>query len=153
MDARVIALPAARMAVAGPAPAADDAVLSRFDAWFSARTDPLPIAPRDLMWWDAAAQALTWGYLLDPDEDGGEWPVVPFAGGLYASAVCRDQDDADGERVLGLLRDWVAASPLHVDESADRPVVFRILTPEPVAAALGHHQLELLLPVRLPADR
>jgi hypothetical protein len=31
--------------------------------------------------------------------------------------------------------------------------VFRILTPEPVAAALGHHQLELLLPVRLPADR
>lgn len=155
MHVRVIELPACLMATTGPSPDADpfadDGLLTRFDAWFTARTEPLPLAPRDLMWFDDDAEALAWGYLLGPDDDGSPWDVVPFPGGLYAAAVCRDLDDQDGERVLADLRDWVDASPLDADESAARPVLFRITTPQAVADLLGHHQMELLVPCRLPA--
>jgi len=156
MDVRLIELPAARMATTGPSPDpepfGDGTVLSRFDAWFSARTDQLPLAPRDLMWFDESAQALAWGYLLAPDDDGGPWDVVDFPGGLYAGAVYRDLDDADGERVLGLLREWIAASPFVLDETAERPVAFRITSPERAAKVLGHHQAELLVPVRIDGE-
>jgi hypothetical protein len=154
---RVIELPASQVATTGPTPDPDPfapgATLARFDAWFSARTDPLALAPRDLMWQDGGDGPLVWSWLLAPDEDVADagWAVERFAGGLYAAGVARDGDDADGERVLRELRAWVEASPFDLDESAARPVAFRVTTSPAAARVLGHHQLELLVPVREPA--
>jgi hypothetical protein len=154
---RVIELPASQVATTGPTPDPDPfapgATLARFDAWFSARTDPLALAPRDLMWQDGGDGPLVWSWLLAPDEDVADagWAVERFAGGLYAAGVARDGDDADGERVLRELRAWVEASPFDLDESAARPVAFRVTTSPAAARVLGHRQLELLVPVREPA--
>lgn len=157
MHVRVIEMPACRMATTGPSPDAepfaDGSLLRRFDAWFSARHDPLPVAPRDVMWQDPASGRLVWSYLLARGEDAGDagWEVAPFAGGLYAAAVARDGDDADGRRVLDAVREVVRASDLLLDESCARPVMYRVTTPAAVARVLGHHQLKLLVPVRVPA--
>lgn len=163
MDVRVIELPVARMATTGPTPDPDPlavgGLLTRFNDWFSERAEVLPLGPRDLMWFDEEAQALAWGYLLDPDEVDVPWDVVEFGGGLYASAVSRDPgdaggtdgtDDADGDRVLARMRDWVAGSPFEVDETPERPLAFHITSPQSAADVLGYHQMELLLPLRLP---
>lgn len=156
VDVRVIELPAARMATTGPTPdpdpLAEGGLLTRFSDWFTRRVEALPLGPRDLMWFDEEAQALAWGYLLDPDEVDVPWDIVEFAGGLYASAVSRDPDDADGERVLAGMRAWVAASPFEVDETPERPLAFHITSPQAAADVLGYHQLELLLPLRLPVS-
>lgn len=155
MDVRIVELPSCRMASSGPSPDAqpfaEGGLLSRFSDWFTQQHDPLRLAPRDLMWFDQDAKALVWGYLLAPGQSGGPWPVLPFDGGLYASAVSRDEDDADGERVLDQVRAWVADSPFEAAESVERPVVFRVATTPGAAEVLGYHQLEIMLPVRARA--
>ena len=151
MDVRLIELPRARAAFSGVSqdadPFSDGSVLSRFDAWFSARTDPLALAPRDLMWFDVAAGGRAWALHLEPDEDAEEWAEIALPGGLHASAICRDGDDGDGERVLAQVRAWLATSPFVEETRSDRPVAFRIITPQAVRDALGYHQLELLVPI------
>lgn len=151
---RIIELPACHMATSGPStdddPFVDGGVLSRFDIWFTPRGRELELAPRDLMWLDPRTNKLTWNYLLEPNEICDPWESVWFPGGLYAAGVSRDQDDQHGEEVLAQLRAWVNESSLIVDESEERPVAFHITTPQSVADVLGYHQLEILLPVRLP---
>ncbi|MCO5218700.1 MAG: hypothetical protein M9953_10335 [Thermomicrobiales bacterium] len=150
---RVIELPACRMATSGPSPDDDPfiegGVLHRFDAWFSVRDRGLDLAPRDLMWVDPTTERLVWNYLMEHDETCEPWQEVHFPGGLYAADVSRDQDDRHGEEVLQQLRDWVEASPFVADEGIERSVAFHITTSPSAADALGYHQLEILLPIRI----
>ena len=129
MDVRLIELPRARAAFSGVAteeePFADGSVLSRFDAWFSDRVDPLPLAPRDLMWFDETAGGLAWAWHLQPDESAEEWAEIELPGGLYATAVCRDPDPADGERELALIKNWIAESPFTEAITPARPARWR----------------------------
>lgn len=151
MDVRIIELPRARAAAAGPStdsdPFGEGALLTRFDRWFSALPDPLRLAPRDLMWFDELAGGLVWAWHLAPGEDAGEWHELELPGGLYASAICRDPDEADGERVLAAMMLWLTTSPFREEITIERPVAFRIVSPPAAKEALGYHQMELLVPI------
>lgn len=144
---RIVKLPPARMATSGGKD------LEAFDAWWSQvdRERKDRFFPRDFMWYDEAEKKLVWFYAL-PDEtaDTGGYDVVSFPGGLYAAAVSRDQDDADGERVYAGIKEWVGQSKaLALDEGPDRPALFHVITPDEVFQAMGYRQLDIFVPVRL----
>jgi len=159
VDVRIIELPACTMASSGTCTDLDcfapGGLLTTFNAWWSAVDAGRPdrFFPRDFMWYDGSLKGLVWWYALaEPVSDTGGWQLVDFGGGLYASAVCRDGDDADGERVSAAARDWVRSSDaLELDESSGRTDLFRVITPPAAAPALGYGQLELLIPVRVTA--
>lgn len=144
---RIIKLPPARMVTSGSGD------LDRFDAWWSQvdkeRRDRF--FPRDFMWYEEGAKRLVWFYAL-PDEmtDTGGYGVVHFPGGLYAVAVSRDEDDADGERVYAGVKEWIRTSGIFaLDEQPGRYTMFHVITPPEAFAAMGYRQLDLFVPVRV----
>jgi hypothetical protein len=77
------------------------------------------------------------------------YPLVAFAGGLYAVAVSRDQDDTDGERVYRAIQDWVQQTNAFVlDEQPKRPALFHVITPPAAYDKLGYRQLDIYVPIR-----
>ena len=146
---RLIELPACHMASSGPS--SIEGGMNGFDAWFTAvdaaRADRF--FPRDFMWFDSRSQSMVWYYALPPGGDAGPWPVVEFPGGLFAVAVSIDGDDMDGERVYAGIKEWVDAQPhLELAEGPGWETMFHIVTSPAGAAVLGHHQLDIWVPVR-----
>ncbi|MDQ7991537.1 MAG: GyrI-like domain-containing protein [Propionicimonas sp.] len=154
VDVRVVELPACTMASSGTCTDLDcfapGGLLATFNDWWSAvdasRADRF--FPRDFMWYDDDLRGLVWWYALSGQPTAtGTWQLVDFAGGLYATATCRDGDDADGERVSAAVRQWVRGiGGLELDEA--RAELFHVITPPAAAQALGYQQLELFVPVR-----
>lgn len=143
---RVVELPTCTVCVAAGAD------LSAFDTWWTAidatRTDRF--YPRDFMYHDSVRNELVWLYALPPDAMATcPYPLVPFAGGLYAAAVSRDQDDADGERVYRAIQDWVRQTYAFVlDEQPQRPTLFHVITSPAAYDKLGYRQLDIYVPIR-----
>lgn len=144
---RVMSLPPARMAASG------DRELDEFDAWWSnadkQRKDKF--FPRDFMWYDKEKQTLAWFYALaDGVTDTGGFDVVDFPGGLYAAAISKGQDDADGERVYAGIKEWVEASGVFtLDERPGRYTMFNIITPDDAYEAMGFRQLDIYVPIKV----
>jgi hypothetical protein len=143
---RVIGLPSTKMVSSG------DRDIWEFDKWWSAvdagRKDRF--FQRDFMWWDPDMERAVWYYALPEGlADTAGYDIVDFAGGLYAAAVSKDEDDEDGERVSRELRRWVQESGCFVvDERPGRQLLFSVITPEEAFRAMGYRQLELYLPIR-----
>lgn len=155
VDVRIVELPACTMVSSGTCTDLDcfapDGLLATFERWWSerdaVRTDRF--FPRDFMWYDPALKGLVWWYAVAEPGETGDWESVDFQGGLYATAVCRDQDDADGERVAAAISEWVDASTgFELDTGRGHGELFHVHTPPSAAAALGHGQLDLFVPVR-----
>ncbi|NLU42640.1 MAG: GyrI-like domain-containing protein [Firmicutes bacterium] len=144
---RVLELPRSRMATSG------NRSLEEFNTWWSevdkARKDRF--FPRDFMWFDAESGRLVWYYALPPDAaDPEDFDVVDFPGGLYAVAVSRDEDDADGERVYAEIKRWVEDSRVFaVDEGPRRHTMFHVVTPDEAYLAMGFRQLDIFVPIRV----
>lgn len=157
VDVRVVELPACRMVTSGTCTDlecfAPDGLLMSFGDWWAQldarRTDRF--FPRDFMWHDEELKGLVWWYALPDDTTPpAGWKTVDFRGGLYATAACRDQDEADGERVAAAMRRWVDTSgALEYDDTRGHAELFRVITPQAAAEALGYQQLERFLPVRI----
>lgn len=147
---RLYELPACRMASSGLS--SIETGMAGFDQWFSAvdRERADRFYPRDFMWYDEANRGMVWYYALPPGrQDAGPFAVVDFPGGLFAAAVSVDANDTDGERVYAGIKEWVEAQPgLALDEGPEHPTMFHIITSPAGAAALGHHQLDIYVPVR-----
>lgn len=154
-DVRIVLIPRCRMISSGcdtEMTYAPGTRLGRFDAWLtemSRRRQDL--TPRDFMWYDAAEKGLVWGYIYDEGVmafDG--FDLIDFDGGLYATAVARDQDDADHDRVRRGLIAWVEASEGLVRDPS-RYELGHVITPPSVREALGYDQLALFLPIAVAA--
>lgn len=113
---RIVELPGCKMASSGcgtgPDQWADDGLLRRFNVWWSTldkkRADKF--FPRDFMWYDREKDGLVWYYAIPEDiTDTAGFEIVDFAGGLYAVAVYKDDDD-DGYRVYDGVKDWIKSS-------------------------------------------
>lgn len=143
---RVIELPACKMSVASGAD------LPKFDSWWTTidaqRIDRF--YPRDFMYHDSTMNQLVWLYALPPDAmDTCPYPLVDFAGGLYAVAVARDQDDADGERVYRAIQEWVQETDsFALDERPERPSLFHVITPNAAYEKMRYRQLDIYVPIR-----
>lgn len=126
--------------------------LEEFDQWWTAldqqRLDRF--FPRDFMYFDKAANELVWLYAMPPSiaSTNGTFDTLDFAGGLYAVAISKDQDDADGEAVLAGIKEWVLSNTLFKDaESTARPVLFHVTTSDAAFAKLNYRQLDIYLPI------
>jgi hypothetical protein len=144
---RILELPSARMATSG------NRSLEEFDAWWSEldKTRKDKFFPRDFMWFDAESEKLVWYYALPPDaDDPEEFDVVDFVGGLYAVAISKDEDDADGERVYAGIKKWVEDSGVfEVDENPRRHSMFHVVTPDEAYKAMGFRQLDIFVPIKV----
>lgn len=142
---RVVELPACRMATS------KGHTLSEFNQWWSAldqaRKDRF--FPRDFMYFDAKAGELVWLFALPEGASADEYDVIRFAGGLYAVAISKDNDDADGERVLNGIKAWVKTTGAFADDESDaRPTLFHVVTPNAAFEKMGYRQLDIYLPVK-----
>lgn len=141
---RIVQLPPAKMATSGN--------LEEFDQWWSEvdkkRKDKF--FPRDFMWFDGEAEKLVWLYALPEGEtDTGGYSTLDFAGGLYAAAVSRDEDDADGQRVYGGIKEWVENSGVFMlDEGPGRYTMFHVITSDEAYKAMGYRQLDIYVPIK-----
>jgi hypothetical protein len=142
---RIIELPACRMATS------KGHDLGAFDQWWSAldNTRSDKFFPRDFMYFDKQAGELVWLYALPEGANSGPYRVVDFAGGLYAAAISRDGDDADGERVMNAIKEWVKAAGCFADDESDtRPVLFHVITSDRAFEKMKFRQLDIYLPVK-----
>lgn len=112
-DVRVFSLPKCRMVSSGldTGPLlVEGGRLEKFDRWFNEadkkRHDRF--FTRDFMWYDPMAKGTVWWYALEQGmEEPDGFETLDFEGGLYASAVSRDEDDSDGQRVYRGIKRWV----------------------------------------------
>ena len=153
---RVIELPRCKVVSSGCSteenPFAEDALLMRFDRWWSAidaeRQDKF--FSRDFMCFDREKNGLVWYYAASPlPANTCGFDVVDFPGGMYVAAVSRDGDDDDGNRVRNTIEKWINdGGCLEFDPTRGHNELFHVITPKAAAAVLGYGQLEIYVPVR-----
>jgi len=120
---RVIELPACKMATS------KGHDLAEFDQWWSSvdKTRVDKFFPRDFMYFDKPASELVWLYALPAGTTASQYDVVDFAGGLYAAAISKDNDDEEGDA---------------------RPVLFHVITSNGTFEKMKYRQLDIYLPVK-----
>jgi len=151
---RIIELPACKMVWSGISKSESDweegGLLRCFSNWFSARDSLLAV--RDLLWYDTEQGGFAWGWAVDavPDDTDG-FPVMDFAGGLYATIVSVDADGKDHDRQRAALLKWIRKSGCFaLDVGASRYEAGHILVGTPqLKNAMGYHQMELYVPIRI----
>lgn len=155
-DVRIVQLPACRMITSRAAtgdPFRPGGELDQFEKWFGQvdhqRKDKF--FARDFMWFDPERGGLVWWYALEEGlGDTCGFDAVDFEGGLYATGVSRDEDDADGNRVYEGIKAWIADSGyFELDEREGHQCMFHIITSPIANEAMGYNQLEMYVPIRL----
>lgn len=152
----VVEFPACRMATSGHTPSADpcdeDARLARFERWFheqdKRRADRW--FPREFQMFDRDRKALIRYYALpDHVHIEGEFDIIDFEGGLYATAVCKTGDFSDEQNVFGEILDWIAQSESFVlDQRPGHYDLSHVITPLEVEKRLGETRLAIYVPIR-----
>ncbi len=158
-DVRIVEFPKCRMLSSGistePDLFAPNGLLMHFnEVWMkisSLRKDRF--FARDFMWYDAETGGTAWWYALEDwmtDIDTEGFEIVNFEGGLYAAAISKDSDNADGSRVMNGIYDWIINSDNF--EPDDRPGHYPMyhIAGSPLSdKALGYGQLEIFRPIRI----
>lgn len=151
-DVRIYKLNPARLVASKPGHFGEEPLI-RFNSWFSVmdRTGADGWYAWDFAWFDSVQKKVVWCYAPPAGTtDIGDFSWLDFPGGWYAAAISRDEDDGDGERVYGEIKEWIAAeSPFLLDEQPGcRETMFHITTPPEAKAILGYHQMDIYVPIR-----
>ena len=149
-DIRVVLLPECKMVSSGYGFFGEEK-FDRFDRWFSnVSKNSMWEMPQDFLWYDPEKGSSVWWYVKpDYDLDTQDFDIVDFEGGMYATAVSRDGDDEDGNRVHAGIKKWIEKSgALELDERPGHYTMCHIITDNRVKEALGFYQLEILVPVK-----
>lgn len=147
-DVRLVSLPACKMVSSGPGNF-DEENFDQFDRWFSKfPTNPFEM-PKDFLWYDPVKNASVWWYVFSDDIDPEGFPIDEFDGGLYATAVSKDGDDEDGNRVFNGIKKWIEDSQtFELDERPNHYTMSHIVTSPETQETLGYAQLEILVPIK-----
>jgi hypothetical protein len=153
LGVRILRLPACKMVTSlmdTGTPFAPEGRLRLFDEWFSKVDASDAFTPRDFLWYEPDAPGMEWWYVYSEGMDTGGFDVVDFPGGLYAAAISRDEDDTDGTRVYEGIKEWIAARGcFELDERPGHRTMFHVITPPAVKEAMGFHQLDIFVPIKL----
>ena len=137
-------MPACRMVSSGRG-MFGEGVLEDFSEWFS--TQPRGMYPRDYLWFDG--RGFVWYYLYHEGMDVPErFEIVDFPGGLYATAVSRDGDDADYNAAMAVLDEFIRESGCF-ERDFDRAQLGNIISSPETARALGYEQLNHYVPIKV----
>lgn len=151
-DVRIMSLPACKMVSSGYGFFGDEK-FDRFSEWFGKLSNDGEYVwemPKDFAWYDPEKGANMWLYVKpDYDVDIQDFDIVDFEGGLYVTAVSRDDDDEDGGRVYAGIKKWIEKSDmLELDERTGHHTMYHVVTPKRIKEDFGFHQLEILVPVK-----
>jgi len=86
------------------------------------------------------------------EADTAPYKIIEFEGGLYASAVCIDDDNESMEKVHNKILEWIKGTNFVYDEERD----FMGHMPYPhddIKKGLGYHQLQRYVPIKLNEDK
>ena len=159
-DVRIVEIPACKMVSSGLGKT------EGFDKWFceyDKKRVGIRTSPLDFMFFDLRHGGFVWWYAVEDwvteaDTDGYE--IVDFEGGLYATAMTKDDGDTAG--VYWKVLEWIEQSEHFEamekgvdlgkldDKEYYRHTTFcHILTPPQVKKAWGYARLELMVPIKL----
>ena len=88
------------------------------------------------------------------DRDTAPYELVTFEGGLYAAAMSVDGDDDIGGRMYSGILKWLEGSGFEPDERPGHRCMCHMVNPtEEIRQALGYHQLDIYVPVKIRRTR
>ena len=141
---RIYEIPDCKMVVSGGG-MFGDGVLEMFMEWMEGQKRSL--FPRDFLSFDG--QNFIWYYVY---EEGMEVPedlkIVDFKGGLYAVATGRDGDDADAQDAKRAIEEFIRTGGCF-ERDCGRAELGNIITTPTAEAALGYHQMDYYMPIRV----
>ncbi len=149
-DVKIITLPECRMATSG---AGGD--LKKFDKmWMKLdkkRKDKF--FPRDFMTHNDETGKLTWFYAVEEwvtEINTKGFEIIGFEGGIYATAIARDDSYEDGLRVFNGIKKFVTDSDIFdLDINQERFHLWHVVGSPETDKALGYRQIEIFVPIRL----
>ncbi|MBB2184360.1 MerR family transcriptional regulator [Lachnospiraceae bacterium MD1] len=106
----------------------------------------------DFLWFEEDMRA-EWIWAVEDwvtESDTAPYELIEFEGGLYATAVSVDGDDDISGRVYGGIKKWIENSGFELDERPGHRTLCHMLNPtDEVKNALGYHQLDIYVPIKL----
>jgi len=78
------------------------------------------------------------------------YEIIKFEGGLYAAAMSIDGDDDINGRVYEGIKKWLETSEFELDERPGHRTLCQMVNPtDEIKAALGYHQLDIYVPIKV----
>ena len=84
------------------------------------------------------------------ESDTAPYEIIQFEGGLYAAAMSIDGDDDSGSGIYERIKKWIESSGFDLDERLRHRTLCHMLNPTAeIKEALGYHQLDIYVPIKL----
>ena len=125
-----------------------------FEKWVGANNRlirNLLYACADFMWHEDGKTVWDWAvYDWVTEDDTAPYKIREVEGGLYAAAISVDGDDDINGRVYEGIKKWVETSGFEPDERPGHQTLCNMPNPtNEIKQALGYHQLDILVPVKV----
>jgi AraC family transcriptional regulator len=148
---KIVKIPACKVISSGRF-AIGDEVCNKFSESILKKQSDL--FPHDFMWFDSKAGKMVWYYvLLNKNISINGFEIIDFEGGLYASAVAKDGDDADGKLVYNTIKEWIDQSDcFELDEREEHQTMFNMPLPC-TKEIMGYAQIEIYVPMKISRCR
>lgn len=106
----------------------------------------------DFLWFEEDGRAV-WIWAVEDwvtESDTAPYELITFEGGLYAASMSMDGDDDIGGRIYAGILKWLEDSGFEPDERPGRRAMCHMVNPtEEIRQALGYHQLDIYVPIRI----
>jgi DNA-binding transcriptional MerR regulator/DNA gyrase inhibitor GyrI len=106
----------------------------------------------DFLWFEEDMRAV-WIWAVEDwvtEADVEPYEIIEFKGGLYAAAMSVDGDDDINGRVYEGIRKWLETSGFELDEQPGHRTLCHMVNPtEEIKVALGYHQLDIYVPIKV----
>ncbi|MCL1803645.1 MAG: hypothetical protein FWG30_08425 [Eubacteriaceae bacterium] len=152
-DILIVEMPVCRMASSGPL--SDDDEIKRFEAAWNrlASQNADKVNPRDYMYIDEESGKSVWLYLVEDwmsEDDIDGFEIIPFEGGLYASALADNWDYSEYERVYNGIVSWTdSQEKIQLDDKV-RNLLFHFAGPHSAhLIELNYGKIRYFIPIKM----
>jgi len=134
-DILIVEMPPCRMVTSGYLNVESDDAHRRFDSMWGRLGSRIAdkINPRDFMYHDAEQNKLVWLFMLEDcmtETDTEGFEIIPFDGGLFATALADSWEFSEYERVYKGILAWLSQQEhLELDESTYRHLLYHFAGP------------------------
>lgn len=153
-DILIVEMPPCRMVTSGLL--ADDNELKRFDAMWGRLGARIAdkINPRDFMYYDTDFQKNVWLFMLEDwmtEADTEGYEIIPFDGGLFASAIADSWEYSEFERVYKGIKSWLSEQDcLLLDENPRRHILYHFAGPHSEQMKkLNYGKIRYFVPIKM----
>ena len=132
-----------------------DNVMGTFQQWQEEHNHlvkKLMYGAPDFLWFEEDMRAV-WIWAVEDwvmEADVEPYEIIEFKGGLYAAAMSVDGDDDINGRVYEGIKKWLETSGFELDERPGHRTLCHMVNPTgEIKAALGYHQLDIYVPIKV----